>query len=118
MALLLRKAIGLIAAYAIGMQALLTSVLTAAYGNHDPFSIICTSADSGDPGSLPQHGDHDCDACILTCGAATPTLAPSSATILPMAFFGLGRQLTLWSEALPSRSRHQPQASRAPPLLF
>jgi len=114
---LLRKAIGLIAAYAIGMQALLTGVLTIAHGNPDPFSIICTSDDSGDPGGLPQHSNHDCDACILRCGGTTPALAPSSAAILPMAFFGRARQLTLWFEALPSPSRHQPQASRAPPAL-
>jgi len=118
MALLLRKAIGLIAAYAIGMQALLSGVLPMAYGNPDPFSIICMSDNSSDNSGdsrQPQHEDHDCGACILTCGGATGMLTTSSATVLPEEFFGRVRQLTSWFKVLPSPSRHQPQASRAPP---
>jgi len=120
MAQLLRKAVGLIAAYAIALQALLSGVLATEHINPDPFSIICTgdkSSDNSDnSGSQPPHEDHDCGACILTCGGAgAPT--SSSATILPVEFFGRMRQLTLWFKALPSRSRHQPQASRAPPSL-
>src|SRR5947208_2324053 len=118
MARLLRKAVGLVAACAIALQALVSGVLAIEHGNPDPFSIICTGENSGDnsgdSGSQPRHENHDCGACILTCGAAAAT-TPSSATVLPVEFFSRVRQLTLWFDVLPSPSHHQPQASRAPP---
>jgi hypothetical protein len=113
---LLRKAVGLIAAYAIALQAFLPGMPMAADGNPDPFSIVCTGDNLGHPANpLPRHNGHDCGACILACGGHASAVAPSSATILPVAFYVLAEQLPLWCEALPSPSRHQPQASRAPP---
>src|SRR5437667_12675665 len=98
MARLFRKAVGLIAAYAIALQALLSGVLVAAYANADPFLIICTSDNSGHSGNLPQQADHDCVACVLSCGA---TPASSGTTISPVALAGRARQQTLWFEQLP-----------------
>src|SRR5262249_1805944 len=107
--------VGLVAACAIVLQAMLSGVLAIEHSSPDPFSIICTGESSGDSGSQPRHNDHDCGACILTCGGATATTTPSTATCLPVEFFSRVRQLTLF-EALPSPSHHQPQVSRAPPL--
>ena len=112
MSRLLRSAVGLVAAYAIALQALLSGILTAEHASADLFSIICAS-DSDDSGGLPQHEDHDCGPCVLPCGA-NPALTPSS-TVLPLAPVSAMPRLTLAFEALPSTSRHQPQAARAPP---
>src|SRR5437879_4419782 len=109
MARLLWKAVGLIAAYAIALQALFSGVPATAYGNPDPLSIICTGDMSDDSGSLPQHEGHDCRACILTCGGAIPSLTPSSVTVLAVLFLERVRQPELWFEALPSQLRHQPR---------
>ena len=114
MSRLLRSAVGLVAAYAIALQALLSGILTAERASADPLSIICASDYSDDSGGLPQHEDHDCGPCVLPCGA-NPTLTPSS-TVLPLApVKGATPCLTSSFEALPSASRHQPQAARAPP---
>ena len=51
MARLLRKAVGLVAAYAIALQAVLSGVLAIEHHNPDPFSIICTSDNSSDNSS-------------------------------------------------------------------
>jgi len=48
MAWLLRKAVGLVAAYAIALQAVLSGVLAIEHHNPDPFSIMCTSDNSSD----------------------------------------------------------------------
>ena len=109
---LLRRAVGLVAAYAIALQALLSGILTAEHANADPFSIVCANDGSDDSGDLPQHEDHDCGPCVLPCGA-NPTLTPSS-TVLPRAPVSATPRLTSSFEPLPSTSRHQPQAARAP----
>jgi hypothetical protein len=113
MARLLRRAVGLVAAYAIALQAVLSGILTAEHAIADPLSIICASDDSDDPGGLPQHEGHDCGPCILSCGA-NPALTPSS-TVLPLAPVSATPRHTSSFEALPSTSRHHPQAARAPP---
>jgi hypothetical protein len=114
MAWFLRRAVGLVAIYAIALQAILSGALVGEHVATDPFSIICASYNPADTGGLPQHEGHDCGACVLHCGGAVP-LPPSVGTILPLTLPTHVRHLTLWSEALPSPSRHQPQASRAPP---
>ena len=83
MARLLRRAVGLVAAYAIALQAVLSGVLTAEHASADPLSIVCASDYSDDSGDLPQHEGHDCGPCVLPCGAS-PALTPSS-TVLPLA---------------------------------
>jgi hypothetical protein len=113
MARALRSVVGLVAAYAIALQALLSGILTAEHASDDPFSIICASDDSDDSGGLPQHEGHDCGPCVLPCGA-NPALTLSS-TVLPLAPVSATPRLTSEFEALPSTSRHQPQAARAPP---
>jgi hypothetical protein len=113
MARLLPKAVRLVAAYTIALQAVLSGVLTAAHASADPFSIVCASDYSDDPGDQPEHESHDCNACILCCGAS-PALT-SSSTVLPLAPVSATPRLTSGFEALPSTSRHQPQAARAPP---
>jgi hypothetical protein len=110
---LLRGALGLVAAYAIALQAVLSGILTAEHASADPLSIICASDYSDEPGDLPQHDSRDCGACVLSC-AASPALTPSS-TVLPLAPVNATPRLISAFEALPSTSRHQPQAARAPP---
>jgi hypothetical protein len=114
MASLLRRAVGLVAAYAIALQAMLSGVLTTAHAVADPFSIICAGDNPGDPDGLPQHEGHDCGACVLTCGSTVP-LPPSDGTVFPLALLSRVRHLTLSFEAPRSPSRHEPHASRAPP---
>jgi hypothetical protein len=115
MARLLRKAVELIAAYAIALQAVFSGVLTAEHASADPFSIICANDYSDDSGSLPEHDSRDCSACVLSC--ASPALMPPSAAVLSLAPVSATPGLTSAFEALPSTSRHQPQAARAPPAF-
>ena len=110
---LLRRAVGLVAAYAIALQAVLSGILAAEHASADPLSIICASDYSDDSGGLPQHEGHDCGPCVLPCGA-NPALTPSS-TALPLAPVSATPRHTSSFEALPSTSRHHPQAARAPP---
>ena len=113
MAQLLRKAVGLVAAYAIALQAVLSGILAAEHASADPLSIICASDYSDDSGSLPEHDSLDCGACVLSC--ASPALMPPSAAVLSLAPVSATPRLTSGFQALPSTSRHQPQAARAPP---
>ena len=115
MARLLRKAVGLVAAYAITLQAVLSGVLTAEHANADPFSIVCASDYSDDSGSPPQHESHDCAPCILSCGAS-PALSPPTTAVLPLALVSAAPRLTLSFDVVPSASHHHPQAARAPPV--
>ena len=47
MAWLLRRAVGLVAAYAIAFQAVLSGILTASHALADPLSITCVTDDPG-----------------------------------------------------------------------
>ena len=111
---LLRGALGLVAAYAIALQAVLSGVLTAEHASADPFSIVCANDYSDDPGGPPEHESHDCDACILSCGAS-PALSPPTTAVLPLALVSAAPRLTPSFDVVPSALRHQPQAARAPP---
>jgi hypothetical protein len=113
MARLLRKAVGLVAAYAIALQAVLSGLLTAEQASADLVSIVCASDYSDDSGGSPQHESHDCAPCILSCGASLALSPPG--TVLPLALVSAAPRLTPSFEVVPSASRHQPQAARAPP---
>jgi hypothetical protein len=113
----LRKATALVAVYAIVVQALLVGLALAAHAGFDPTSVICSSQNSPDQGGggKPDHHDDDCEACILACGASPTTAATSGTVILiPPSFVS-----DLWISWLlppPLSAKHQPHASRAPPI--
>jgi hypothetical protein len=111
---MLRGAVGLVAAYAIALQAVLLGILTAEHASADPFSITCASDYSDDSGSLPEHDSHDCGVCVLSCGVS-PALPPPTATVLSPVLLIAALGLTACFDLVLSASRHQPQAARAPP---
>jgi hypothetical protein len=112
---LIRKSAALIAAYSIVLQALLSGFVPAGPFGIDQFAVICTTDGSSDHApSVPQHG-HDCDVCLTACNAS-PALVPESVAFSP-AFFADRPKRLLPAVGVPSlQPRHQPQASRAPPI--
>ena len=116
MARLLRKAIAVLAAYAIVIQALLTGVAVAAHVAPDSFSVICSSQGSVDHPGVPAHHDADCGLCTLSCenASALPAIFKSVITLKRIIVFG---HAIAWFSAPPSSARYEPHASRAPPIL-
>jgi hypothetical protein len=112
---LIRKSAALIAAYSIALQALLSGIVPAGHFGIDPFAVICTTDGSGEHApTVPQHGN-DCDACLTACNVA-PALVPESVAFSPVFFADRPRRLPLAVEAPSLQPRHQPRASRAPPI--
>jgi hypothetical protein len=112
---LIRKSAALVAAYAIALQALLSGFVPTGHAGFDPFAVICTADGSGDHmPSSPQHGG-DCDAC-LAASKASPALLPASVEFCPAVFADRPKRPLLTLEATSLQRRHQPQASRAPPI--
>jgi hypothetical protein len=115
MARLVRKIAALIAIYAIALQSLLLSHVRAAHVDVDPLAVICKSNSSGGPqGPLPPRAG-DWHSCCLACDGASPVAVPEGATFS----FALPGDLAppQWGvEAVPSPTKHQPHASRAPPF--
>jgi hypothetical protein len=115
MARLIRKSAALIAAYSIALQAVLWGFAPAGHFGFDPFAVICTAGSSGDHApSLPQHRS-DCDACLAACNGS-PALVPASVTFSLVPFSAGPKRPTSPVEAPSLQPRHQPQASRAPPI--
>jgi hypothetical protein len=116
MAYLIRKLAVLIAVYSIALQALVWGFVPPGHFGFDPFAIICTADSSGghDP-SLPQHGS-DCDACLAAC-SSSPALVPASAAFSLLFFSDGPKRPTFLAEPPSLQPRHQPQESRAPPIL-
>ena len=111
---LIRKSAALIAAYSIALQALLSFVPAGHFGI-DPFAVICTTDGSGDHVPfVPRHGKN-CDACLAAC-KASPALVPESVAFSAVFFADRPERLLLAVEAPSLQPRHQPQASRAPPI--
>lgn len=115
MAWLLRKFATLIAIYAIALQALLWGFAPAGHFGFDPFAVICTGDGSGDHQPAPAQHRSDCDACLAACGGP-PALLPTEAAFAPVFFSATPDRLTVLSAPLALHPRHQPQASRAPPI--
>lgn len=80
----LRRAAGLVAAYAIALQAIFaSSVQAASVSASGAQAVICSSADSAGTAVPPAKGQHDCaSACIANgCGGGPAGNPPSFATI-------------------------------------
>jgi hypothetical protein len=115
MAWLLRKSATLIAVYSIALQALLFGFASAGHFGLDPFAVICTSDDSGDHQPAPAQHRGDCDACLAAC-SGSPALLPAHAAFAPVFFSPTPDRLAALSAPLALQPRHQPHASRAPPI--
>jgi hypothetical protein len=114
MAWLLRKSATLIAVYSIALQALISGFVPVGHFGFDPFAIICTADSSGDHQPTPAQHRSDCDACLAAC-SSSPALVPAIAAF--SLFFSDGpKGPTFLAEPLLLRPRHQPHASRAPPI--
>ena len=116
MAWLLRKSATLIAVYSIALQALLFGFASAGHFGLDPFAIICTGDDSGDHQPAPAQHQGDCDACLAAC-SGSPALLPVDAAFAPVRFSRTPGRLAVLSAPLALQPRHQPPASRAPPIF-
>jgi hypothetical protein len=115
MAWLIRKSAALIAAYSVALQALLLGFASAGHFGFDSFAIICTAGSSGDHQPAPAQHRSDCDACLAAC-SSSPALVPASAAF-SLFFFSVGpKRPTFLVEPLSLQQRHQPHASRAPPI--
>jgi len=115
MARLLRKSATLIAIYAIALQALLWGFAPAGHFELDPLAVICTGDGSGDHQPAPGQHRSDCDACLAAC-SGSPALLPADAAFAPILFVQPPNRLAVLSPPLALHPRHQPQASRAPPM--
>jgi hypothetical protein len=115
MAWLLRKSATLIAIYAIALQALLWGFAPAGHFGFDPFAVICTGDGSGDHQPAPAQHRGDCDACLAAC-SGSPALLPTDAAFAPILFVRPPDRLAVLYPPLALHSRHQPHASRAPPI--
>jgi hypothetical protein len=115
MAWLLSKSATLIAVYSIALQALLFGFASAGHFGLDPFAIICTGDDLGDHQPAPAQHQGDCDACLAAC-SGSPALLPADAAFAPVRFSRTPGRLAVLSAPLALQARHQPHASRAPPI--
>jgi hypothetical protein len=113
---LLRKAATLVVAYSIALQVLLSGLVVGAHASFDPFAVICASDRAGDHHAPPPQNGSDCGACPLACGAGSPAVMPSDAKLSLAPFADEVQLSVVWLEALLSPAKHQPQASRAPPI--
>ena len=114
--LLLRKTATLVVTYSIALQVLLAGLVVGTHGSFDPFAAICASNGAGDHHAPPPQNGSDCGACPLACGAGSLAVMPSDAKLSLVLFADEVRLSAVWFEALPFRAKHQPQASRAPPI--
>src|SRR5262249_10330194 len=112
---LLRKVIAAVAAYAIVMQALLTGVALAAHAAPDPFSVICSSQNSGGHPDAPARHDADCGLCILSCENVSAVVPAVFDNIIDTRDIAVVEHAVAWLTAPPAYARHEPHASRAPP---
>lgn len=121
-----RAAIGLIAAYAIALQALFAAFAplpaNAAAGTADPLSILCLSFHSeapvpGDPDG-PAHPASHVVHCVL-CGsiAAGATLPPVHGHAVPVQLAAPAHYFPLRNETLALEAPARDGPARAPPLM-
>src|SRR5262249_10013493 len=115
MAWLLRKSATLIAVYSIALQALIWGFVPAGHFGLDPFAIICTTGGSGDHQPAPGEDRGGCGGCLPACGSSAargpghPSFSVFFLSYPPTRVANLVEPLSL-------QPRHQPQASRAPPI--
>jgi hypothetical protein len=114
MSWLIRKAAALVAAYSIALQGLIGAFAPAAPVGFDAFAVICATDASGEhQPSAPQHGS-ECDACLAACNHS-PALVPANIAFLSIVFADAPKRAAARLYPPAAQSRHQPQASRAPP---
>ena len=114
MSWLIRKAAALIAAYSIALQGLIAALAPVAPVGFDTFAVVCATDASGEhQPSPPQHGS-ECDACLAACNHL-PALVPANIAFLSVVFADTPKRVVVALDAPAAQSRHQPQASRAPP---
>jgi hypothetical protein len=115
MASLVRKSAAVIAAYAIALHALLSGVVLPQSLAFDPLAVICSAHEPAEQNpSAPEHGN-ECDSCLPACHGA-PAVVPAQPPFSPVIFSELSSPQPASIEAPAAQRRHQPQASRAPPL--
>ena len=115
MTLLVRKSAALIAAYAIALQALLSGIVPTGHFGFDPFAVICSADGAGGHSpSLPQHRS-ECEDCLPALNSV-PAVLPAGISFVPVIFTERPLRLAFAVEVPSPQSRHQPQASRAPPI--
>lgn len=113
---LIRKSAALVAAYAIALQALFSGFAPANHVGTDAIAVICSTDASGEHlPSAPQHSDQ-CGACVAACSESW-ALTPSSLAFASVVFANTSEYLLPRLDAQSSPKRHQPHASRAPPLF-
>jgi len=112
----IRTAAALIAAYSIALQSMLSGFVFVARVGFDPTAVTCAATSSNNDSAPPQHRGHCSADCLAACNGAPPVLIPSAARVLPTFFGELSPRRIFWFELLPSPQKHQPQASRAPPV--
>jgi hypothetical protein len=112
---LLRKSATLIAVYSIALQALLWGFAPAGHFGFDPFAVICIADGSGDHQPAPAQHRSDCDACLAAC-SGSPALPPVDTAFSPVLFLRTPDRLAVLSAPLALQPRHEPHASRAPPI--
>jgi hypothetical protein len=114
-----RRAIGLVAIYAIALHVILWSAIapTLAANQLDPFSIICHSEADAPPDQAPDNPapapGHACDHCNLCSVSAPPALAPIFAG--QHAPVRLLQILQPTSSAVSSHLTTTPKLARGPP---
>ena len=122
-----RAAIGLIAAYAIALQALFAAFAPlpaiAKGGEADPFSILCLSLHSeaplpGDPNG-PAHPASHALHCVL-CGsiAAGAALLPSAGHAVPVLHVAPAHYSPLYNDTLALEAPARDGPARAPPMMM
>ena len=115
MTLLVRKSAALIAAYAIALQALLSGIVPAGHFGFDPFAVICSADGAGGHSpSLPQHRS-ECEDCLPALHSP-PAVIPAGISFSPVIFSDRPLPRAFALAAFSPQPRHQPQASRAPPI--
>jgi hypothetical protein len=118
---MLRKAIALVAIYAIALNVVFLGLAPAGpAAGSDPFSVICHSiaAAEGDeapakPGLLPGHA---CEHCNL-CSATEPPPAPDVALAIDLAPAGVLHVLRPVSALSRAGLTSDPKLARGPPRL-
>lgn len=111
------RVFALIAAYAIALHALLsTMTLASIVDNVPPLAVICANA-----GALDQRGGNDQAPCAPDCmmpgcgtGTWTPPVAGFIATVTPSE---VPVSLPMPAQTLGRDSFKRPQVPRAPPLI-
>jgi hypothetical protein len=112
---LIRKFAALVAAYGIVLQAFLSGFAPITNVAFEPLAVICVGDGLGEhTPSTPQHGTN-CDACLAAC-SGLPALTPASLEFAPIVFAHRSERLLATQDAPSLQRRHQPQASRAPPV--